>query len=138
MKTIEAYDLTLEKIKELKAEGILTIIKPYSPKESFDLAKMYNKKENIPPEKWIRVTFSSLSDVQAIKVRDAANYLGMCGIRFDSGGAVDRAEWSRDWELDWSFTYTGNDNEQWREEGDAVEKLIDELDKDKRPNYINN
>ncbi len=47
----------------------------------------------------------------------------MCGITFDLGG------WHgfRDWELDWSFRYTGKEDQAWREAKDEVEDKIHRL-----------
>jgi len=44
----------------------------------------------------------------------------MCGITFDTGG------WKkyRSWQLDWSFEYTGKENEEIRDARDEVEDLI--------------
>jgi len=119
MTPIEAYNLTLEKIEELKKDGVKVQSKP--PKSSTDSNAAENP-DGIPPKNWIHVSFKNLSEGQILKVHETANYLGMCGIRFDTGGCCD----GRDWELDWSFQYTGEEDEQWREAREDVEELIKE------------
>lgn len=129
MDTKEAYELTLEKIEELGREGIEVTIKPFksltTPYGIVDQLvernnEKYDRLGGIPPNKWFYVTFSVLDESHAIKIHKAGDYLGMCGITFDVGG------WQgyRDWKLDWSFSYTGKEDEDWREARDEVEDLI--------------
>lgn len=125
MTPIQAYELTLEKIEELKNEGIEVEITPCASQNNKKLVEDYSSKENIPPDKWINVTFTSLTQKQTERLTELANYLGLCGIRFDTGGW----QGERDWELDWSFKYTGKEDQEWRDARYAVEHLINKSKK---------
>lgn len=124
MTPIQAYELTLEKIGELKGEGIKAKIRPSSLRNDKKLVADLNDKENIPPSKWVNVTFMSLTQKQTERLTELAN-LGLCGIRFDTGGW----QGERDWELDWSFKYTGKEDQDWRDARYAVEHLINKSKK---------
>jgi len=122
MTTIGAYELTLDRVRELKEYGIKVKIRPCDSRDDKELIKEYSQPESIPPEKWVNVSFEISNIGEAMRIHEAANYLGMCGITFDSGGCSDH----RDWELDWSFSYTGKEDEGWREARDEVEDLINQ------------
>jgi len=124
MTTIEAHQLTFKKIKELEKSGISVEIKPSKSRESSEMIKKYNNPGRVPPEYWFFVTFFIDNNAQAMKIHEAANYLGMCGITFDTGGCCNY----RDWELDWSFRYTGVEDEKWRDARDSVEDMILHMD----------
>jgi len=115
MTPIEAYELALEKVEELKEAGIEVIVRPKISASSY-----IEEPNGIPPDKWVLVTFKFSHKIQAEKVHEAANYLGMCGMRFDVGGTKEY----RDWELDWSFQYTGKEDEEWRDARDEIEDRI--------------
>lgn len=122
--TIEdAYELVLEKIEELRNEGIEVTINPAGSADDKAVTQNADKGEGLPVNKWLHVSFNVSDEGHALKVREAGNYLGMAGIQFDSGG------WQglRDWELDWSFRYTGKEDEAWRDARDRMEDLIDRL-----------
>ena len=79
------------------------------------------------PEKWCNISFLCTTDIQCKKLSEAANYLGMAGISFDTGGS----KGIRDWETDWSFRYTpGKVDEERREAREAVEYIIINLHTD--------
>ena len=124
MTPIEAYELTLEKIEELKISGIEIKINPCELRNNKELIKEYDNLENIPPDKWINVAFINLDKIKSMKVHETSKYLGMCGITFDSGGSPGY----RDWELDWSFQYTGKNDECERDIRDEVENMINEIE----------
>ena len=123
MTPIEAYELALQKIDELKEGGIKVTIKPSASRDDKDTVKKYNKKVRIPPDKWVRARFKIANDEEATKVHEAANYLGMCGMAFDTGGGAGL----RDWELDWSFRYFGGVNQEWMARRDDIEDEIKRL-----------
>lgn len=117
MTPIEAYKLTLHKIEELKGEDI-EITATLCPSKD-------NKEEpnGIPREKWIHIIFLIKNESDIIKINKTADYLGMCGITFDISGN----KGCRNWELDWSFSYTGKEDEEWRDKRNEVENLINNL-----------
>ena len=119
MTSITAYELTLDKIRELKEYGIKASIHPC---DNF-MKKEYNLLEGIPPEKWVNVSFEITNKGEAMRIHEVANYLNMCGISFDSGGCCDH----RDWELDWSFSYTGKEDDGWRDAREEVEDMISKM-----------
>jgi hypothetical protein len=123
MDTLEAYNLTIDKIEELKREGINSTSVPSRSRGDRNLIKKYNSPKNVKPDKWFHVTFNINDEVQADKIFDAVKYLGLCGIQFDTGGYKN----TRDWELDWSFEYTGKENEEWMQKVEEVEYLIRDL-----------
>jgi len=123
MKTpTEAYDFAKSKVIELQESGIEVKIIPSSKSKSNEnLVKEYNKPERIPPELWEHVSFLNMNKSQAFKVHEMANYLGMCGIKFDMGGSPG----FRDWEFDWSFVYIkGEEDWEWRDAREDVEEQI--------------
>ena len=85
--------------------------------------KKFSGTERISPDKWVIVSFMDLDENQTVKVNETANYLGIAGMRFDTSGHRKL----RDWELDWSFIYTGKEDEEWREARDWVEDEINNL-----------
>jgi hypothetical protein len=108
MDILEAYDLTLETIKSL---GI-----PYTLKTPKSLRSY--PEDQLPPNKWLHVTFEIRDESDSIAIHEAANYLGLCGITFDVGSGM----FIRDWEIDWSFKVTG-DTEKWRDDREIVEEI---------------
>lgn len=115
MDIMEAYDLTMQKVDELKADGVESIIEPYKGKST-------REGDPLPRDKWVRVTFKVEDKNDSQKILDAMKYLDFAGIAFDSGGTACQ----RDWELDWSFhlTEVGEDFEL-RERLEEVEDLIE-------------
>ncbi|NCQ11076.1 MAG: hypothetical protein COW67_08285 [Flavobacteriales bacterium CG18_big_fil_WC_8_21_14_2_50_32_9] len=121
MTTIEAYYFTLEKVNEIKESGVSTAINSVTSKNDTALVEKFNTPNSIPPKYWVNVSFEIESDEQALKIHESANYLGLCGIRFDMGGTENH----RDWELDWSFFYQkGEENAEWKAARNKVEKMI--------------
>ena len=98
---IEAYDFTLEKVNTLKESGIKVNITPYKRKDDLELVKKYSQPDRIPSRLWVKVSFKNIDSKQSKLIYRTANYLRLCGIRFDTGGCSS----CRDWELDWSFSY---------------------------------
>jgi hypothetical protein len=132
MTPIDAYHLTLSKILELKENGINVEIIPTKSRIDKKLIERFNQPERIPPEKWVSVSFKIKNHMDAVKIHEMANYLGMCGIRFDTGGCLN----CRDWELDWSFKYVkGEDNLDWKDDREIVEDLISVMFKKVSENY---
>lgn len=123
MTTIEAYDLAIKKVNELKKNGIDFTIRPSKLQNDKKTIKEFNTPERISPERWVHITFKVLNKCQALEIHEAANYLGMCGITFDVGGTTD----TRNWEFDWSFRYTGKEDEDRRESRETVEDIISDL-----------
>ena len=122
MSTAEAYDFVLKEIDELKESGINIVAKSSISRNNKQIIKRCSGPENIPPDAWVHITFLNLDEGQAMRVHEAANYLGMCGIYFDTGGCSDY----RDWELDWSFKYTGkiDDDKEVKDLRNDVEDII--------------
>lgn len=120
MTVIDAYNFTLEKVLELKGNGIDVTLT--------STGSLFNKVINetnhsvmIPIEKWVHVTFKIIFKEDALKIRKMADYLGLCGICFDVGGCSGY----RDWELDWSFRYNkGDENWEWSKARERVEEII--------------
>ena len=123
MTTIEAYDLAIKKVKELKKNGIDFTSRASRSATDKKTIEKYSGPERISPEKWIHVTFKITNKWQALKIHEAANYLGMCGITFDTGGTVDQ----RDWELDWSFKYMKKKDKDRREARETVEDILNDF-----------
>jgi hypothetical protein len=122
MTPVEAYDLALSKVEELRLSGIKVTITPSTGRGNADTVRKYSTSKNIPVDKWVHVEFRVTNLVEKEKVFEASNYLGICGIRFDFGG------WKgfRDWELDWSFFYSGEVDEQWMDAKNQCEETIRE------------
>ncbi len=121
MELLEAYKFTLSKVRELMDDDIqvtMTMPKLAQDKKMIERGK---KEGSIPYEKWIRVTFQNLDFTSASKVHEMGNYLGMCGIAFDCGGASPK---SRDWELDWSFRRQKEEQMDWIQAREQMEHDI--------------
>ncbi len=103
MTTDEAFQKALDAVQELIEEGIKVDITPVGSTASPPLIDKYKGPERIPSHKWINVNFSITSDNQAELIHQKCLELHKQGITFDSGGGM----LHRDWELDWSFRYTG-------------------------------
>ena len=130
MTPIEAYELTLSKIGELKQEGIKVKITPSRSREDEEIVKEFDGHfQRIPADKWLHVSFESLTIEQANIVNGISTELGTMGIRFDTGGFGTE----RDWELDWSFKFTGEDEKEWKESKNEVEEMIKVLNEESAP-----
>ncbi len=127
MTSNEAHAFALNKVEELRKDGIEVTIKKYNldSEHGRKTVQKYDGEINrAHPERWVNVKFEISNKIDAEKVQEAANYLGMCGMIFDVGGTSD----FRDWELDWSFQYTGKEDEEWREVREDVENMINDED----------
>lgn len=123
MTTKEAYEYTLELIEEMRQEGIKVKIEPYrNPKD--ETIKKYSGPERIDPGKWVNVHFYPETPEQISLISTNAKKLGWMGIGFDTGGCKRQ----RDWELDWSFHYTGKPDSEMENGRDIVEDLISGVD----------
>jgi len=135
MNTLEAYDFTLEKIKELETHEIKVHFKESNSRNSKDCIKKYSGSERISPDKWYHVEMSFDNEFQLNKMIEMQRYLSMCGISFDTGGMSG----FRDWELDWSFKYTeGKENWTHIDQIDVMEDIISQLSKDGIEKVLNN
>jgi hypothetical protein len=125
MKTpTEAYYFTMEKVFELKDQGIEISIIPCKSRNNPETVKKFSKPERILPEYWVQVRFKTITPEQNKKVYEMNKYLFMCGIYFDNGGC----KGGRDWELDWSFTYhKGEENWESIMKMEEVEDLIKKM-----------
>ena len=99
---IEAYEYTLNIVEILKSKGIEVFIKPSNSRNNKETIKKYSGPECILPEKWLHVTFKVKNPNDANLVFEEASNLFKLGIGFDTGGWFE----GRDWELDWSFSFT--------------------------------
>ena len=127
MTPLEAFELTIEKIKELQKNGIEIEITPSISREFEDTIRKYKGKPGrIDPEHWVNVAFRTTDKSEMIKINELANYLGLVGVSFDTGGYLGY----REWELDWSFKYTGKENEEWREARQTMEDIIDTINQE--------
>lgn len=116
MTITEAYRFTIEKIEELKAKGISVVFKDRQ-KESD------HPDGQLPSGLWKHIQFVNVARTQAQEIFKMVKYLNLCGIRFDIGGESGKI----DWELDWSFKYTGKDDEDWRDAIDECEENLMEF-----------
>jgi len=124
MKPTDAYYFAMTKVNELKNGGIEVTIKSSKSKNNKEMVKKYDKPDKIPSEFWNNVSFKISDTTQAQKVMEMGNYLGMCGISFDTGGCSGY----RDWEFDWSFSYKkGEENWEWRDAREDVEDMISQM-----------
>jgi len=122
----EAHEFALEKVKELMDGGIqVTMTAPELAKDKKAIAEAKERRA-IPSEKWIRISFQNLDEIECLKIFEAGNYLGLCGISFDCGG-FDKG---RDWELDWSFEHRhGEERTEWIEAREVMEDNINSRNK---------
>lgn len=126
MKIIEAYELVMEKVFELKESGVDVVITPYdwasrTPQEK-EAARLnfINYKSILPIDKWSSISLTYENEIERELIQDTGNYLAMVGICFDCGGCGT----SRDWEIDWSFRYTGKEEPQHIEARNNCEESI--------------
>ena len=104
-----AYKHVMNVIDSLKKDGIQIliqqprVIRNSENPESLDLVKKYNKPDRLHYSDWRNVQFKVKSQLEAEKVSFARRYLGINGCSFDTGAGCG----SMDWEIDWSFKFTG-------------------------------
>lgn len=128
MNVIEAYELTLDKLEELKAKGFE--VKMVQPKVAHnkETVEKYNRPDRLPPDMWLHVSIGIKSEKDQNDIFELKKYLAMAGISFDTGG------WQgyRDWELDWSFTCKSGCNDKEIETSEMLEDLIKSVGENNR------
>ena len=109
-------------IDSLEKQGIKVkvqiprIIRESDNPDSLDTVKKYNKTDNIHWSDWRNVQFAVKDREEAEKVSFARRYLGINGCSFDTGSGCG----SMDWEIDWSFHFTGQEESKERADFDEV------------------
>lgn len=118
----EAYKHTIGVIESLKKQGIAVLVrqpgiitKSDAPDE-LDIVKRYNKPDRLHWSDWRKIQFNVKSQDEAEKVSFARRYLGINGCYFDTGAGCG----SMEWEIDWSFTFTGREEDKERADFDEV------------------
>lgn len=121
-----AYKHTMNVINTLQKEGIEILIQ--SPRvirnsdnpEELDVVKKYSKPDRLHYSDWRNVQFKVKTQLEAEKVSFGRRYLGINGCSFDTGAGCG----SMDWEIDWSFKFTGIKENKNREDfDDLMEKF---------------
>lgn len=118
----EAYKHTIGVIESLKKQGIEVLVQqPRTIRESknpdeLDVVKKYNKPNRLHWTYWRNIQFKVKNQEEAEKVSFARRYLGINGCSFDTGAGCG----SMDWEIDWSFTFTGKEEGKERAGFDEV------------------
>lgn len=116
----DAFYFAIDRVLDLNNNGVDFKITPYNNPNNISDAK----NDEIPKNLWCRINLKIKDKSDAQKISELGNYLGMCGISFDSGGC----KGSRDWEFDWSFKYKkGEENWEWRNAREDVEKMIADM-----------
>lgn len=123
MNTNEAFDATLAAVEELRQSGISVEVKPSRSRSDSELVKKYSGPERVAPDRWVNVSFHPKTPEQSKAIAEKAKHIGWLGIGFDTGGCAGQ----RDWELDWSFRYTGMPDGELEVRRDHVEQLITEV-----------
>ena len=133
MKTMtpnEAHDYALELAKELQASGIeleitLWLDKHKSRDEHYKncVEKYGNDPKRASINKWCLVRFKTKSQEEVDLIHEKHKALSWMGVSFDSGGMADGS--CRDWELDWSFSYTGKPDTEHEESIDQCKDMLD-------------
>jgi len=128
----EAYEIAKDKVQELKDSGITVIVAESKSRGNEKMTSKYSGPDHLPTSEWYHVTFINLDDEQAQQIFEVANYLGMCGIKFDTGGMVKM----RDWEFDWSFKLIEDEDDlnDWIEGREKIEELIESMGNGVMPN----
>ena len=116
----EAYEITMTAIEELKELGVRVEVRPSGTRNNPEFVERYNKPGCISPDKWYHVSFSSDTPKLAKAVYDSAENLRKLGIGFDTGGFAEY----RDWEIDWSFTYSDEPDEDLATRRAVVEEIL--------------
>ena len=93
MEYMKEYQILLDKIEEIKNQGIP--VKIEKPKTN----RITKKNYVLPFEKWFYVEFTVETEKESLFVLDEKAKLWKQGIYFDSGGWAS----SLDWQIDWSF-----------------------------------
>jgi len=122
MDILEAYDMVLEKIEELRE---YIDIEVYRGPFATSLLEKYGN-TGLPVDKWVRFDFKIENEIQLLKIKEAGDYLGEAGISFDTGGMIG----SRDWEIDWSLSVDEERSQEWIETRESVEEELERLGED--------
>jgi hypothetical protein len=97
LKPLEAFNMTLQRIKELESLGICVSIKPIYEDSSGDI--FCHDRIGIPPSKWIYVRFEDEYEDQLSKIIEAETEFRMLGVFFN----VANSGKFHFWYLDHSF-----------------------------------
>ena len=127
MTTDEAYDMTMAVVKELQSEGIRVEMKPSKSRDNPETVAKYSGPERVKPDKWFHVSFYPENDFQRKSISREVKHLGWLGIFFDNGGGMGVT----DWELDWSFKYTGQPDGEIEDRRDMVDHMVEMMIHDK-------
>lgn len=117
----EAFEVTLDALRELRVGGVEVILKPAKIRQE-TLEKYGNRFDRLNPSYWMNANLKGTKPEHSDLIYKAANDLAMKGICFDTGGTCD----SKDWELDWSFTVNA-DNKGMIEGREVVKHIQDKL-----------
>jgi hypothetical protein len=115
----EAYKHTMEVVKSLERQGIEVIIK--KRKEAPEDSEGKKITEEVEPNRikwsdWRSIEFKVKDEEEASKVSFARSYLGTNGCWFDAGAGFK----SINWEIDWSFEFTGEEEDLDRKDFDTM------------------
>jgi len=99
MTPVEAYEYTLDVVKDLRSQGIKSKIIEVECRHDKASVDRFSGEGHIPPEKWICVAFSITTKEQSDLIFEKKRELCWMKITFDYGGS----RGLRDWSLDWSF-----------------------------------
>jgi hypothetical protein len=121
-----AYKHTMYIIESLKKQGIDVlmqqprVIRESENPEELDIVIEYSKKDWVTDRlhwsDWRNVQFKVKNQEEAERVSFSRRYLGINGCFFDTDAGSD----SVDWEIDWSFKFTGVEENKEREEFDTT------------------
>jgi len=121
---MEAYMFTLDILDELKQKGVEVTISQTGDETNKDIVKKYSQPTNLPLKHWVHVQLEAKRPEHVKEIADASMKLSKSGINFDTGGG----EGFRDWELDWSFSHSGIEDEKITKAKMNVEKMICEIE----------
>lgn len=124
MTTDAAYRVTIAAVRSLVDAGVDATIRVSRCRKDLRVVDKYSGSERVKPADWYHVSFNTDTPEKAEAVAAAARDLNKRGISFDTGGCPG----TRDWELDWSFAYTGDHNQELDSLRDGVESCINAAD----------
>ena len=102
--SIEAFEFTKEKIKELLDEyGLKSVVRESALKNDPDTIRKYSDEAHVPSEYWEIVEIFPKTKFHKDEIFKLFRYLNMCGITFDKGYSCDNN--SVHFEIDWSFRF---------------------------------
>jgi hypothetical protein len=103
MELHEAYNLTVQKIIELRDSGMEISTKYPFLTANENHSADYRFDRILPKELWNNVSFLSISKDQMQQILNVKNYLFGFGIYFDNGVFIASEKPTLDWLLDGSF-----------------------------------